>query len=249
MAKPASRHRRRASEGVRVTKVGGDAGLTEAHRRFGGLDVPASLAGMLCALGTTVLLAGLVAGAGSIGYQRGVRSDDATLSVAGLIGGLVVLVVAFLVGGWVAGRMARYDGLRNGLMTAVWFILLAAAVSGLGAWLGDRYDFFSRVDLPQWFTDGAGSATAIATGLLAVVVMLAAGALGGWLGARYHRRADRLIAATRPGGVATPGGAPERILLGPSASPSATREQQVPPRVNGHDETAPDAHGSGRRGR
>jgi hypothetical protein len=202
------------TDDVQVSKVRRDVGLTEAHRRFGGLDLPASLAGMLCALGTTVLLAGLLAGAGSIGYQRGVRSDESTLSVAGLAGGLAVLLIAFLVGGWVAGRMARYDGLRNGLMTAVWFIVLAAVVAGLGAWLGDRYDFFSRVDLPQWFTDGAGSATAIVTGLLAVVVMLAAGALGGWLGARYHRRADRLIAATRSGGVEVH----DRVVLTGSAA-------------------------------
>jgi hypothetical protein len=188
-------------DNVRVARVGGDVGVSEARRRFGGLDVPASLAGMLCALGTTVLLAGLVAGAGTVGYQRGVRGDESTLSVAGLIGGLAILVVAFLTGGWVAGRMARYDGVRNGVMTALWFVVLAAVLALLGVWLGDRYDFLRRVDLPQWFDDGADSAAAVGTGLLAVVVMLAAGAVGGGLGARYHRKADRVIVASRPGGV------------------------------------------------
>jgi hypothetical protein len=202
MAKHARRRLQRQGDGVQVTRVSGDVGLDEAHRRFGGLDVPASLAGTLCALGTAVLLAGLAAGVGSIGYQRGVRGDESSLSLAGLISGLVVLLVAFLVGGWVAGRMARYDGARNGLMTAGWFIILAAVVAGLGAWLGDRYDFFSRVNLPQWFSGNARGAVAIGTGLLALVVMLAAGMLGGILGARYHRGADELIANTRPGGVA-----------------------------------------------
>ena len=152
MANHARRRLDRHGDSVRVTPVRGDVGLTEAHRRFGGLDVPASLAGMLCALGTAVLLAGLATGAGTIGYQRGVGGNESSLSLAGLIGGLVVLVVAFLAGGWVAGRMARYDGARNGLMTAGAFIVLAAVVTGLGAWLGDRYDFFSRVNLRQWFS-------------------------------------------------------------------------------------------------
>src|SRR5215218_7245116 len=124
-------HRRPAAveargKGVRVTRVAGDVGVAEAHRRFGGVDVPASLAGTLCALGTTVLLAGVVAGAGTVGYQRGVRSDGSSLSVAGLVGGLVILLVGFGLGGWVAGRMARYDGVQNGLLTGVWFVVLAA---------------------------------------------------------------------------------------------------------------------------
>ena len=41
------------------------------------------------------------------------RLQDGAWSVAGLVGGLAVLLVAFLVGGWVAGRMARYDGARQ----------------------------------------------------------------------------------------------------------------------------------------
>jgi hypothetical protein len=183
-------------EGVRARQRR-DEGVAEARRRFGGLDVPASLAGTLCALGLTVLLAGLLTGAGRIGYQSGVADSDTTLSAGGLIGGLVVLFLAFLTGGWVAGRMARYDGGRNGLMTAVWFLLLAAAVSVLGAWLGDKYDFFADVHLPQWFSDNARSAKAIASGIVALVVMLLAGLFGGVLGARYHRRADDLIAHNR----------------------------------------------------
>ena len=132
-------------------------------------------------------------------------------------------------------------------MTAVWFIVLAAERwAAVGAWFGDRYYFFPRVDLPQWFADGAGTATAIATGLLAVAGhVLAAGALGGWLGTRYHRRADRLIAATRPGGVVTPERHRGACSPGPSADPSATTKPDVPPRLNGHDDTATDGHPSG----
>ena len=193
-----------ADQGVHVTDARDDIGLREARSRFGGIDIPATLAGMLAALGTTVLLGGLLAGAGSYGYQLGRDNVTDELSIGGLIGGLVTLLLAFPIGGWVAGRVARYDGGRNGLVTALWFVLLAAATAALGAWAGDKYDVFRNVNLPQWFDSDAYTGAAIATGLRALAVMLGAGWLGGRWGERYHRRADSVVARTRPGAVGTP---------------------------------------------
>ena len=190
-------------DGVRTRRRDGDVGVAEAHRRVGGVDVPATLAGTAAALGTAVLIAGLLAGAGTIGYQRGLTGGD-DLSLGGLIAGLATLLVAFLVGGWVAGRIARYDGGRNGVLTAVWVLVLAAVTSGLGAWLGEKYDVFPSVRLPQWFSADARTGAALASGLVALLVMLLAGWLGGRWGERYHRRADALIANTREGGIARP---------------------------------------------
>jgi hypothetical protein len=176
------------------TKIRKDPGVVRARNDFGGIDVPATLAGTLAALGTAVLLGGLLAGAGSFGYQQGIEDQD--LSLGGLIAGLVTLLVSFLVGGWVAGRMARYDGGRNGLMTALWFVVLAAIAGALGAWAGSEYDVFSDVQLPQWFSDDATSWQAIVSGAVALVVMFVAGFLGGKRGEAYHRKADRLIVDT-----------------------------------------------------
>ncbi|MDQ3895803.1 MAG: hypothetical protein M3326_00905 [Actinomycetota bacterium] len=193
-----------APEGVRVTDVTGDVGLDAARSRFGGIDVPATLAGALAALGTSVLLAGILAAAGTFGYQLGLADATEKLTAGGLIGGLATLLIAFLVGGWVAGRVARYDGGPNGLLTAVWFVLLAAGTAALGAWAGDKYDVFRNVHLPQWFDGDALTGAALASGLLALAVMLGAGWAGGRLGERYHRRADSVVAHTRPGAVGTP---------------------------------------------
>ena len=197
-----------APAGVRVTPVTADVGVEEARARFGGVDIPATLAGALAALGTAVLLAGILAGVGTYGYQLGIDNAEEKLTAGGLIGGLVTLFLAFLVGGWVAGRVARYDGGRNGLLTALWFVLLAAAMAALGAWAGDKYNVFSNVNLPQWFSRNARGATAILSGLVALAVMLGAGWLGGWLGERYHRRADSVVARTRPGAL----GEPRRVV-------------------------------------
>ena len=193
---------------VRVTDVTGDVGVEAARSRFGGIDIPATIAGALAALGTAVLLAGIGAGAGTYGYQLGLDNATEDLTLAGLIAGLAALGLAFLIGGWVAGRVARYDGGQNGVVTALWFVLLAGAAAALGAWAGDEYNVFRNVNLPQWFDADALTPAAIATGLLALVVMLLAGWTGGRLGERYHRRADSLVARTRPGAV----GQPRRVV-------------------------------------
>jgi hypothetical protein len=173
--------------------------IAAAHDRFGGIDIPASLVGMLTGLAVLVLLGGLVGAAvGAIGYQTGLSGDTVEdISTASLIGGLVVLAIAYLIGGWTAGRIARYDGARNGLMTGVWTVVLAGALSALAAWLGSEYDVFANVELPQWFDRDAFTTAAIASGAIAIATMLVAGLLGGLWGTRYHRLADETILDAR----------------------------------------------------
>jgi hypothetical protein len=191
-----------AAEGVRVRDARRDVGVAEAQRRFGGIDLPASLVGMLTALAFLVLFAGLVGAAiGAVGYQTGLSGNEEELSLASLIGGLLALFLAYLLGGWTAGRIARYDGPLNGAMTGVCTLVLAALLAGLGAWLGSQYDVLRDVDLPQWFSRDALTAGAIVSGVLAIAAMLVGGALGGAWGERFHRRADTTIAATRPGAI------------------------------------------------
>ena len=176
-----------------VMEVAVESGAGAARRRFGGFDLPAALAGMLAALGLTVLLGGLAAGAGSFGYQRG-SADTTDLSNAGLIAGLVVLPIAFFIGGWVAGRMARYDGALNGLLSAGLFVAAAGGVSAVGTWWGKEYDFFQRVNLPQWFS-GPSDTMTMTYATLGIALMVVAAVLGGARGARYHRRADAVVAS------------------------------------------------------
>ena len=180
----------------------GDVGVRVAHDRFGGIDIPATLVGMLTALALTALLGSLVGAAiGAVGYQRGLDDAVDELSIASLAGGIGVLFVAFLIGGWAAARIARYDGARNGLMTGIWTLLLAAVLSAVAAWAGSEYDLLRNLDMPQWFSRDALTTGAIISGVVAVAAMLFGGLLGGLWGERYHRRADATIASVRQGGI------------------------------------------------
>ncbi len=180
------------------------AGIHAARERFGGIDIPASIVGMLTALSTVLILAGLVGAAiGVVGYQTGLEETAEDLSIGSLIGGVAILFVAYLIGGWAAGRIARYDGARNGFATGVWTLIFAAILAALGAWAGSEYDVFENVQLPQWFDADALTTTAIISGIAAVAAMFAGGILGGLWGERYHRRADATIANARTETVRT----------------------------------------------
>jgi hypothetical protein len=118
-----------------------------------------------------------------------------TIALGGGIALLAVLAVAWYCGGYVAGRMARFDGARQGLGVWSWTILIAAAAAILAAIGGSQYNVFARLNLPNVAVGGASLTTGglIALGCALVVTLLFA-VLGGVAGVRFHRRVDRTAA-------------------------------------------------------
>ena len=112
--------------------------------------------------------------------------------IGGGIAVLVVLFLAYLAGGYVAGRMARFDGARQGV--AVWVIglLVVIALAVLGLVLGSKYNVLQSLNLPRI---PIGEGTATTAGIIALVaillVTLLGAVLGGKTGERYHRKIDR----------------------------------------------------------
>lgn len=170
------------------------AGRDGARGRFGGLDIVGSLFGALVAIGALVVVGGLLAaifGTDALvidtGYDTFALVTDETMLV-----GAVTVFVAFLLGGWCAGRSARFDGVANGLVTVLWVLVIGVVFGALGAGLGDEYDVYVEMDLPSFVTDDF-SVWGSAAFVVAFVLMLVAGALGGALGESWHRRADRAM--------------------------------------------------------
>ena len=202
---------------VRVDRASSELPLAEVRSRFGGIDPWAVAAGLAAALGTLVVLSTLLAAAGVAG---GGQVDRESLSIAGLVAGVLAIGLALLFGGYVAGRVARYSGLRNGLLTAVAFILVTAVLSALAARAGEE----AQLGLPQWLDRGDATTAALVTALAALAVALGAGALGGHLGSRWHRQVDATLLGTRPGGL-TPYPAETVRPTEAAASPSRTSKR------------------------
>ena len=170
------------------------SGVREARRTFGGIDLPAALAGAMAALGVTVLLGAGNAVLLAVREDRGAATSD--LWIAGAITSAAMLALAVLIGGWVAGRSARYDGTGNGWMSGLLFVALLGGTVAAGNWAENRWNLLNDVQAPTWISDPSRFAQ-IGVALIAVAAVILAAGLGGALGTRYHRRADALIATTQ----------------------------------------------------
>ncbi len=170
------------------------SGVREARKTFGGIDLPAALAGMLAAFGLTVLLGAGTVALEAVRHDRGADTGD--LWAAGAIMAAAVLVLALLVGGWVAARIARYDGTGNGWMSGLLFALLVLGAAAAGNWADNRWSLLNDVEAPGWISSPTRVAE-IGVALAGIAAVILASGLGGALGARYHRRADALIATTQ----------------------------------------------------
>ena len=167
--------------------------------RFGGINWGAAFFGFLTAVGLASILLSIAAAAGfALGFSTNdvSRGNADTIGLGGGIALLVILAIAWYCGGYVAGRMSRFDGFRQGLAVWVWTLVFIVVVAVLGAIGGSEYNVFNRLNLPNIPVSGdtltKGGAIA---GVAALVVMLLFAIFGGKAGERYHRRIDRL--ATR----------------------------------------------------
>jgi hypothetical protein len=166
------------------------------REQFGGLNWGASCFGWLVAVGIGALLTGLLAAAGAaVGLtvtEAEAGSDTQALGLGGAIALLVVLAVAYYAGGYVAGRMSRFDGARQGLGTWLIGLVVTVALAVVGVVVGDEYNVLQRLDLPSI---PVGDQSFASGGLIALAAILLGTLLaamsGGKMGERYHRRVDR----------------------------------------------------------
>src|SRR5215210_5815883 len=96
---------------------------------YGGINWGAAFFGWLVAVGLGAILVGLVAGAGAAVGLTELSGADAsgnaeTIGFGGAIALLVVLMIAYYAGGYVAGRMSRFDGARQGAGTWLMGLLI-----------------------------------------------------------------------------------------------------------------------------
>ena len=169
---------------------------------YGGVDWLASFIGFVFAIVVGSLfsaVAGLVLV--PLGFSLDISGGQLEPPViTGLAVVAVLLFLTYFFGGYVAGRLARFDGGRNGAMTVVWGLILALLLTVIGGVFGDLLPGNLIGQLQNFVQSGAAPAfqgimdlglvgLAIAAGVL--LIELLGGILGGKVGARYHREIDR----------------------------------------------------------
>jgi hypothetical protein len=164
---------------------------------MGSVSVLSVVAGVLCAYGTFALVAALAGGLlDQFNVDTEFRSNDWTGSgaVAGVVSALVLLV-AYLFGGYVAGRMARRLGGVHGLAVAVLSLVLGAVAGAVVSGLSDNSDVtrnLRSIGVPT--TRDQVSGVAVAAVLVSLGAILVGGFLGGVMGERWHTRLARRAA-------------------------------------------------------
>jgi len=162
------------------------------REEYGGLSWGSAFFGWLVTVGVATLLIALLSAAGAaVGLTD--KDDAGTIGIVGGILLLAVLAVAYYAGGYVAGRMARFNGPRQGL--AVWLLGLVVTVllALAGVLLGAEYNVLSGLNLPRIPVDEGALTTGGLIVLAAVLIgTLVAALAGGKAGSHYHRKVDRV---------------------------------------------------------
>ncbi|MGW7684398.1 hypothetical protein ACWGID_26885 [Kribbella sp. NPDC054772] len=167
---------------------------------YRGFKFGAAFFGWLIAISMSILLLAAVSAAALgtaqiLGYGTSdAKAQPGAASLTAAAVSIFMLMLAFYTGGYVAGRLARFDGGRQGF--GVWMIaLLVGAIAGGGVWfLNHQYGTISDLNRP----DVALSNNTLALGGIAaaaalLLLTLLAAIIGGKAGRRYHDRIDQLL--------------------------------------------------------
>src|SRR4051812_18860443 len=149
------------------------------------------LSGTLVAYGAFLVVLAIAGGiAAALGISTDLGSRDFhSLGIGGGIAVALVLLVSYLFGGYVAGRMARRAGAVNGLLVFVVGLVIAGAVGGAVAGLGGTDNVvrgIRNVGLPttwsQWREIGTFA------GIASLAAMILGSIMGGMMGERWHTK-------------------------------------------------------------
>jgi hypothetical protein len=169
-------------------------------RRFmtirGGVSLVAVVTGVLVAIGAMVIF---LAVAGGLLAVTGVIKSGATDSVVRAtvltgVGLVLAQFLAYLWGGYTAGRMARGAGAANGFLVPLLAILIAAGVGALVGYLGTSVHLnysFQTVRLP--IDRDLKIHLGIAVGAASVLAMFVGGIAGGVRGVWWHRKLEEPV--------------------------------------------------------
>lgn len=165
-------------------------------RTRGGVSFWSVLSGVLVAFGAFVVLSAIIGAilAASGVAEGGIQANEAqTAGIATVVGLVLAQFLAYMWGGYTAGRMARGSGALNGFLVPILALIFVVALGAIIAAVTGTSPDAAAADvqtmrLPLPLANLGELATGAGIGLL--VAMLLGGALGGWMGARWHTKLE-----------------------------------------------------------
>lgn len=183
----------------RERMINGSMETTRIQPRFHRSGVVSSIMGMLAGLGMMVLISAVLAAGGILLDLEfdlvAIGGNLQELSAIALSITAMVILASTIVGGFVAGRMARYGGLGVGLGASLWLTLVLGIFAGLTLWVGDVSNTFDGFDLADRLS-GINAADLTTVAALAGAGLFLLGLLGGLLGGRFGQTERRAPAET-----------------------------------------------------
>ncbi len=165
---------------------------------YGGVDWLASFFGFVFAVVAAAVFS-VVAGLILVPLGLSLDLGSGVLGPAAITGLVLVGILIFLtyfLAGYVAGRLARFDGGRNGAMTVLWSLVIGAVLLAVGGFLPGGFFQAIKNFIQENLLPTIGSLLNL--GIIGLVVIIAAlliavlgGFLGGRFGSHYHRDIDR----------------------------------------------------------
>lgn len=169
------------------------------RRSYGGFHFGAAFFGWVVSIGISVIISLLLTGIGTAIVNGTVTSEGLANSAGtiGVVSGILLLItlaIAYYTGGYVAGRMSRFDGARQGV--GVWAIGLIVSIL-----LSIVGSLFAAANIDTWarqfnlqnlaVDEGSILSGGVLMLVLSLTVTLLAAIIGGKVGEEYHRKIDR----------------------------------------------------------
>ena len=175
-------------------------GELNQKEKYGGFNFGAAFFGWLVANSVTVLLISLLTALGGAVALTVANTTDSqeivnnasTIGIGSAIALLIALCVAYFAGGYVAGRMSRFDGVKQGFGVWLMALIITIFLALAGTTLGSSFNLLQQLNVPSIPVDGQSFTTVgIVTALLALILTALAAIAGGKKGQQYHHKVDK----------------------------------------------------------
>jgi hypothetical protein len=224
--------------GVHAQNLGVDTAEIHLREReeFGGtIQWEAAFFGLLAAFGLCGMLVAMAIGAMVAVDVIGPHDSPADIVDQVSVGDgailVAILALSAFTGGYVAARMARFDGWKQGLGIWVLVALMAAAVA-IAAWIaGGDVDPSKSISLPDNPIDEGPLSEGWVAAAVGVGLGLICSIAGGMLGERFHREVDSVAFEHEPvkGEIEGPSEREEETATVADEETAPKREEETAP--------------------